>query len=427
VWQRDCTNVANAVSWRTKSFVKDEFYPEPKYPRLINARGDLMKAYFGPTMKAIEGIVFTHAEFAKHVPWNKFPEVLRDHIADGSGDGFVALISGLVEGDDAVFCHNGRYYFTDYTSFESSFEVRMLKAVEKPLFLHMTSQLPNHREFMEISARCLWGLNSMRAHSLRVSVEGKRMSGDMHTSLGNGHANLCAISFLCSEARGRDLTEADFARLGLRCKMMVSSSVGDGSFCGQVFDEVDMMRVRNPIDVLVRLPWSKRNQVQFGPKLRLGLLKCKAICLRYEMPDCPILWRYSAYLLRVLEPVDIVRARAHLTWYEREFFQEARDNAVLVSGPGARTRALVERLYGISVGDQLVIESWLDSLTTLQPLRNDTLMQYIPDSYRNAWDEYHSVSLGVQFSWAAARASPLAATGVCTPVAGTNLVDFSPG
>jgi hypothetical protein len=123
VWRRDSANVTNVISWRTKSFVKDEFYPEPKYPRLINARGDLMKAYFGPTMKAIEGIVFTHSEFAKHVPWNKFPEVLRDHITEGSGDGFVALISGLVEGDDAVFCHNGRYYFTDYTSFESSFEV----------------------------------------------------------------------------------------------------------------------------------------------------------------------------------------------------------------------------------------------------------------------------------------------------------------
>jgi hypothetical protein len=54
---------------RCSSFVKDEHYEGWKYPRLINSRSDQFKVFIGPTIKAMEHLVYSHLpEFIKHVP-----------------------------------------------------------------------------------------------------------------------------------------------------------------------------------------------------------------------------------------------------------------------------------------------------------------------------------------------------------------------
>jgi hypothetical protein len=230
------------------------------------------KALFGPVCKAIEKVIFDAPWYAKHINPKDLPAVLRDHVAAGSSDGLVAFL-GICEGDDAVFCHRGKYYVTDYTSYESSFTLSFMRAVELPMFKFFMQNLDP--ELFRLMKAVAWSNNRVRTKYLLWRIAAKRMSGEMWTSLGNGFANAMVISYLTRKYPDRDLTENDFAELGLRCKMIVVNNIGEASFCGQIFDEVEMINVRDPSKVIRNTPWCRQQHIGFGPKKTKSIAPCQ--------------------------------------------------------------------------------------------------------------------------------------------------------
>jgi hypothetical protein len=388
---------------RANGFGKDEFYDEMKHLRLICARGALFKAAFGPAMKAIENTVFSRPEFAKHIRPSELPTVLRDHIRNGSKEGLVCVIQGLVEGDDAVFFHNGKYYCTDYSAFESLFTIEFMRATEIPLMKHMLKHVPDYRERLRLMRRVLWSRNFVKLRNVSFSVEGCRMSGDMHTSLGNGWANLMAIGYLLEKCRGRDITEADFESIGLRAKMVIHDSIGEASFCGQVFDEEEMCLVRDPISAINKFGWTKTPLAHCGLRLYSGLMRAKALSFAHLAPRCPVLWAFVRYVLRVTKKGSEMWAFRHLSMYEREFLLESIGSEDLVGAPGPRTRDLVHKLYNITPAEQVSLELYFDSLVALEPLTHPSLKEHLPLKGQEMCDLYTSPSAGPRAEWPVLR------------------------
>jgi len=127
----------NTKWWKVKSFVKDEWYIDYKFPRIINARCDEFKVVVGPIFKLIEEQLYKHPAFIKHVPVCDRP----------------AYITERLQGSTGV------YIATDYTSFEALFTRHMMEAVEFELYDYMTSMLPEGPMFRELVHKVLGGTN----------------------------------------------------------------------------------------------------------------------------------------------------------------------------------------------------------------------------------------------------------------------------
>lgn len=89
-----------------KSFIKEEMYVKDAPPRFINARSDRLKAVMGPITHQIEKKLFALPHFVKGSNWDDIPKkILR--------------------------LRNFQHFFvSDFTSFESSFNIELAKACE---------------------------------------------------------------------------------------------------------------------------------------------------------------------------------------------------------------------------------------------------------------------------------------------------------
>jgi hypothetical protein len=155
---------------------KHESYPEYKHMRVINSRCDAFKAFSGPYFKAIEEELYKHKFFVKHMT----PEERMQRVLDLNNAG-------------------GYCYATDYTAFESHFTPAIMNALELRLYRHCLIHYPQAAKLL---CDTLSGTNRMRTRSgIRASCPGRRMSGDMCTSLGNGFSNLMLVKYIV-ESRG---------------------------------------------------------------------------------------------------------------------------------------------------------------------------------------------------------------------------------
>lgn len=258
------------------SFIKSEFYPEYKHARWINSRSDAFKVFTGPAFKAIERIIYALPEFIKHVPVSERPSrvaALRQ--------------AGL------------RYFQTDYTSFESHFTSDFLKVCEGQLYNHCLAGLARPRFITSVLA----GVNRLRTRTgFRVNVEGRRMSGDMCTSLGNGFTNLMLAMFVASEegmningfvegddgifACEKPLREEMFARLGFTIKIVEHADPLMASFCG-VVSGPDLQMLRDPRTFLQGFGWTQ-SFINAGNRIMDELLLAKSLSALHETPQCPI-------------------------------------------------------------------------------------------------------------------------------------------
>lgn len=366
---------------KVKSFVKREAYPEYKYARCINARSDAFKVFSGPIFKAIEKQLFARDEFIKKIPVEDRPKYIMDRL-NIAGRKIVA---------------------TDYTSFEALFTRKMMEAVEMQLYRHMTSGLRDGNEWFNEIHDTLTGRNLCQYRDFTVSVLAKRMSGEMCTSLGNSFSNLMFMLFACEQngsvctgvVEGDDglfsiagpvPSSAFFESMGLNIKLEEHDQIETASFCGLVFDPVDLVNVRDPRAVLADFGWVD-GEYAFArsSKLRV-LLRCKALSLSVQYAGCPIVGALADYGLRVTTRDDIRHyvANARLDEFVREKLQRA--HRLYPKGrqyvePPMRTRLLVQKLYGISVDQQIFIENSLRSLTVLKPLEVEL-------SHPKVWAEY---------------------------------------
>jgi hypothetical protein len=372
-----------------KSFIKDETYPGFKHSRIINSRTDEFKCVVGPIFRLIEKEVFKHKEFIKKIPIHLRPHYIREHL--------------FVEGSD--------YDAADYISFESLFIEEIMDSVEFEMYDYMVSGLAEGQPWLELIRDALMGMNECEFKDFILKVRATRMSGEMNTSLGNGFCNLMVIKFLAEEngckavdcvvegddsaARydGPSPTVADFAALGLNCKIDRCAALEEMSFCGLVFDKDDLINVTNPLEVLASFGWSSQTYVRANSITLKKLLRCKALSMAHQYPGCPIISALAQYGLRVTRSIDIrhfAQEKARFNQWERDQLLAALsdEGKIKVVEPPMNTRFLVEKLYGIPVSEQRRIEEFLDGLDVLTPIPVKEFCINFPTEWEDYFQSY---------------------------------------
>lgn len=320
------------------SFVKSECYLEWKYPRMINSRSDAWKAFAGPWISACEEIVYSHyKEFIKHTPVPERP----------------VLIQGLKKA-------GRRFFATDFTAFESHFRPEVMEACENALFRHLLRGWSH----VELVCRTNAGENRMRTRSgVSATVKGRRMSGDLWTSLGNGFTNLMLVKYIVHCKGGElegfvegddgifsttvEITAKDYEQLGFTIKVEEVDDPTTASFCGLVFADSGQI-VRDPVKFCQTFGWTQ-SFINAGHPTMMRLLRAKALSALYEAPNCPISAEISRYALRVTEGVDPL--------FVADGYHAVPSSDIPETNPSADTRALYADKYGIPVSVQLECES----------------------------------------------------------------------
>jgi hypothetical protein len=381
----------NSVTWRMvrdhsrpKGFVKLESYPFFKFPRGIHARDDWIKAWIGPIIKEIECEVYKLPQFIKHVPVSQRPAYVQKNVET----------AGCV------------YAATDYSAFESSFHPELMAVCEFELYQYMCENTIAARDMRLFKKMCC-GQNILRYKDGTFVVNGRRMSGEMTTSLGNGWTNLMLATFIMQHRDLRCVVEGDdglfaiqpqeqemfsapaFAKFGFVIKMEIHRDIETASFCGIVYAKDVGFNLADPIQKLIDFGWSLGIIRQ---KKSRDLLVAKAASLGYEYPGAPILAALARYVLRICgAKVDWDYVLHNADIYKRERLSEVREACehkdalgILFRVPvDEKSRFVVERKFGIVRQLQIRTEDYLDSLTTLQPLDMPWLLHLVhPDNIR---------------------------------------------
>jgi len=384
-WKKYDKMPRRKVLRKVKSFIKDERYPEPKYPRLINSRVDVAKCLFGPLCWAVSKRLFALPQFIKNTPVSQRPRVLREFLfKDG-------------EEMDA----------TDYTSFEAHFKKDRMLSTTKILFDHMTSKCGSYiRQVSDIMFDTLTGMNLVVNKIVSFLIQAKRCSGEMDTSLSNGFCNSMNIEFLAWKKRctviyfvegddgiarfsphHRAPTKDDFKDLGFVIKVVRSRDMADLSFCGQVYDIDECVVVTDIKEQLARFGWTNQRYVQASHKTKMQLLRAKGYSLAYQYNGCPILGKLGLRLLELTAEHEIEkRIISNYDSYHKKELIAAINHPPPPRETGVGTRLLVERLYGISVRQQIELEEQI-STWDLGPKKVDIPM---PKAWTEFYDTYTS-------------------------------------
>jgi len=321
------------------TFVKSEFYTTWKHARMINSRSDAFKVWSGPRFKAIENAVYhTVPEFIKHVPVPERPALIA-----------AMRKTGL------------RYFATDFTAFESHFTSEFLNICENALYRYCL-QSDVDAEFL---CQAIAGKNRMSTRTgVTAEVTGRRMSGDMCTSLGNGFTNLMLAKFIASEKGGSisgfvegddglfatdvNLTAEDYAALGFTIKIEEIQDPCTALFCGMVFADSGEI-VKDPRKFVMGFGWTQ-SFTSAGPRIMDELLRAKALSSVYETPQCPVIGAFARHALNVTKHVS--------PRFVDDGYHVPHDvKSIPAFKPSPDTRLLFESLYGISVPTQLLIEA----------------------------------------------------------------------
>lgn len=335
-------------------FLKAEQYASTtegfKYARWIMSRSDYFKAYSGRYFKSIEQEVYKIRHFIKHVPVADRPK----------------LIAALKQA-------GASYLSTDYKSFEAHFVSKFMHMCECKLYRYMLSKCD--RRAAEVICKTIeaeaevFGTNVLKTRSgVHAEIEGRRMSGDMCTSLGNGFTNLMLWSFFAEENgcewdgyvegddgifavyKGHAPSAEQFAKLGWTIKIETHQDVEKAGFCGCKY--VAGYNVRDPVSVFCTFGWSMTN-VDCSSRTARQLLRAKAMSLLVEMPQCPIIGALARYAMQITEGV---RPKFVNDGYH-EFSQiEEQSRSVTAYAPPQELRQFFAQEYGIAEEVQCYLE-----------------------------------------------------------------------
>lgn len=362
--------------------MKAEQYPTFKCPRSINGRVDYSKIIFGPLVKSVEKVVYSHPSFIKSVPLADRP----------------AYISRLVSGP-------GHYCATDHTSYESSFTPGMCIAVEYEIYAHITT--PHLANTICMS---FYSLNVCVFKFFRIHVLAKRMSGDMNTSLGNGITNLITILYLCwlrfrviltaIVVEGDDslfrlpvsckLTEGDFALLGLNTKIEYTSRLATAGFCGAIFHEADLKNLVDPGRILRRFGYVDNKYHNARHSKKMGLLRAYGFSIYYQYHGCPVVEALARYLLRVTRGYHAIKSSINkFKFADSEEIPLSEKHMYQLFPPheiGIGSREVVSSMYGFTYDEQLWCESYLDAKNDLSPLHMPLVVSKSHDDTRTYFE-----------------------------------------
>lgn len=332
-------------NYNVHSFIKREFYEEMKFPRLINSRSDSFKVAVAPFIAAIEHTIYKQKYFVKHSTpleiankfkvLSKYPYILE----------------------------------TDYSSFESCFQLKYCQAVEIQLFEFM---LQNNPSILEQIKYCYYHgtkPRTVKLHSdefVAYSTQ-SRMSGEMWTSLGNGFSNLMNMKYLCKQknikfkgfVEGDDgifslssdeICPQDYTQLGFNIKMKYSKNIVDSAFCGILYDQESQMLLASP-EQLSRLGWTCRAQYLTCRRTKLlELLKAKAMSIYATAPCTPILGPLCYKIIHSLKNIKANFSGLFMKWIV-DYDQNWEFKPIPLSA-----RLLYDQKYHIGLDQQYICE-----------------------------------------------------------------------
>lgn len=358
VWEGDPSNDPFDRKDKTvvKSFIKDEPYPEYKCPRSINSRADWFKTFSGPLFGAIGTHVFhSISEFIKTVPVRDQPDDIIRELYD--------LVSPVSN--------------NDATSYEAHFKPLVMKNIEFVLYYYMCSLSQVLTEIMTKIEKVLTGNQRLRFKNVSVTVPPQRMSGEMNTSLGNGFTTLMLVLFIAwlrecrvrLRAEGDDNlsiwqseqfvpTEKDWQQLGWVMKVERPENVCIASFCGNVFDVDDKLVIVDPVNALLNFGWVRKVYVNATDRLLLQLLRSKGLSMAYQYNGCPMLGVFGRHVVHLTKHVSMRQSIIDtMNAYDKEeFLQVTRGELPAHIEPSPSSRMLVEKLYGVTVEQQIAFE-----------------------------------------------------------------------
>lgn len=382
---KDMLGVYTRDSFRVDGFIKDETYPDWKAARVIMARADQTKTMVGPIFKAIEEQLFKMKYFIKKVPKADRPRLIYNTLYDPMA----------------------RYFCTDFSSFESSFDPEIMWHLEFILYRYMTKYIPEYNFFMWFCYNVIAGVNRIHFYDFIAILVATRQSGEMNTSLGNGFSNLMILLFVARES-GYDpeifecFVEGDdsisqtyvdrpmnmqiYQDLGFSIKSEYHDDIGKASFCGNLFHPEDFITVTDIAETICSFGWTKACYARSKKSKKLGLLRAKAMSLLYEYPGCPILQSLGLYAYRITKGyrARLGKQNEYERYESKQMLDYIKVHGLPIKEIPMSTRLFVEEVYGITVTYQLCIEKYLDSLNKLTVLDNP----YIHDIMKPVWREY---------------------------------------
>lgn len=368
-------SLARRKDFWINTFAKAESYEVPKHVRLINARSDYIKVLIGPYIKAMENHVYKRKEFIKHVPVPDRPAYIKKMLS--------------VPGVTVVA--------TDYTSFESHFSRSTMEDIEFRLYDHMLSKAPNYEQIRSIFYDVIAGRNKCTSKYYDFELDATRMSGEMTTSLGNGFSNFIMMKYAC-QVKGSTMigvvegddglfiidgdapTSADFAELGYNIKLDVHQRYNEASFCGLIFDEDDLINVTDPRKLISEFGWCNRNYVNVKKSRLLELLRAKALSFAHMYNGCPIVTALARCAIRNTKHIDMSKflsRHGHNEWMIDRYVAAMATPLIYKEVP-LSTRLMVERKYNITVQDQISLETYLDSLSSITELDHVVIDRICP-------------------------------------------------
>lgn len=241
------------------------------------------------------------------------------------------------------------------------------------------------------------GVNRCSYQDINFTVNATRMSGEMDTSLSNGVTNYYVLRFLC-HIKGDDnpvivvegddgltqttanITQQDFADLGLTCKLVPYPNVYTASFCGIQFDPEAMVNITNPFKVILKTPHITMKYLEASDSVIYSLMHAKALSLLWQYPGCPIIQPYAE---RILKTVSSFQPKFN------EFTRYQLENLSMKEGCDPRkpikhsTRLLMQQLYDISPEEQLQLEEYITNLPDCLEWDHWIVDKYLNDDQRD--------------------------------------------
>lgn len=363
---------------RVKCFIKNESYPKFKFPRAIYSRSDMFKIMIGRFFKVLEESIY-HLKnpngvpyFIKPIPHCDRTNFIIEHF--NYGPGFTC---------EGVY---RRYFTADYKAMEGSFRPELMRKVEMVMYDHVLQFLPCVGEFRRLM-EVLFGVNVCVFRNFVLKIVGRRMSGEMNTSLGNGFSNLMIILYNLREIGvfdavvvvegddslvsyvGRLMVPCMWSRFGFTVFMMYHISPNLASFCGQLFDESSGVVIADPMKIVLNFSWFNKKYREVGRNIRYGLIRGKALSLLYLYPGCPIVQSFALAYIRLTKDYKVYIDSTLDAYKKRILFDAIKFAKLPVRDVEPTARDFMQLVYGIAPTSQCKIEEYFDGLTTICPIR----------------------------------------------------------
>lgn len=393
-----------------KSFIKDEKYDECKPSRWINSSLDIIKVAFGPIADACMGELVKNPSMIKTVPvserakaiWNAMGGV--DVIAQSSdATAMEDHYANIFDPNSPTGSTNDPRYrianeFMIYLCGGRLVTENQMKAVHFLFFRTPGVPLSTLREYwvdirdsVYLADFCTNILNTYRKLKMRnfgyVLVNAILCSGEMDTSLRNSYTMYVMVNYaIYKNSNGRithtlTFNEGDdslavypeglqpdeqfWTDHGWVVKIEFRGLVNEASFCGLVFDPIDLVSVPDIRKVLAGFGWTNRRYVRASDRMLMQLLRCKALSMACEYGQVPIIGALAHRLLYLTRKVTIRKTiLEQMDQYDRERFQINMRARVWEEKPDPpyRTRLLVERLQNIPIHLQVEVEEKLSTI-----------------------------------------------------------------